>query len=1374
MVESVRFGEFFRQRRKVLGLTLREFCRRNGYDPGNISRLERGLTTPPKGNDLLESYAKALKLEPTSNEWHRFMDIAAAETGRIPRELRTSPRRQQRLSEVFRTLRTPSGPWRSRVNSRHLEEWANYLEARWRLPQLVRRLVHATVDDLERIEFPVGEAAERIGWDGITVRSGNNEFGNGFVPVGLCVWEMGVGSEYRKKAERDFDKRSKHPLGLNPAETSFVFITPRKWHKKIEWVEAKKRLGIWKDVRVYDSANLEEWLETAPGVDVWFARMIGLNPEGAGDVDGHWANLASLSDPPLNPGVFFATREQQVNALKKWLAGPSALLSFTVRSPAEVIDFFAAYLVSLDEVEKDAILARTIIVDKAEAWKALAISRRHLILITAPRLVIEPELVAEALRHRHHVLLWQHLSPSKPDENMIELPGVRRYDLEQALIASGFERARASDLARESGGSLAILKRRVSRLPSMIAPEWAQPPAALDLVPILLVGGWDDQSVADRSLIAKLSGRSYEEVLTVANRWATSEDPPLVRVRTRWRLISREDSWFLLARNISSHHLDSLEEAILEVLGEQDPRFLMPAGDRWKAALEKSSPKYSGRLREGLAETVALLGALSEKVAIQDPVGSAIRAERVVKNLLYADADWKRWASLDRYLPLLAEAAPEIILDALESDLRREEPQVPILFAQEEDPVFYDCAHAGLMWALESLLWKPEFLTRASLILAKLAELDPGGQWANRPDRSLRAVYLPWFPQTCASPSERIRALRIISRKVPDAGWGLLLNLLPTVHTVAFHTHRPMWRDWAANWTDEVTPDDYREQVDACARRLLELVSDDVNRWIALIENIAKLPSSYRDRSLELLGKLGAVIVDVSERSMVSNKIRQVLNSHRSFPNADWAMPSEVLDKMETALKTLEPEDAVARRLWLFQLHPQIVELEGDTWEEQTQKVDELRCQALVEILEKQGLPGILKLAESAEQTHVIGFVLAKTRLLDSDDEVLPELLVSASDKISTFAQGYVAGQFHARGWDWVNSMPLSEWSAAQAGLLMLAVTPSRKVWDIIERLGEDSLRFYWSQVSGIGGRLEKEDVEYAIAKLLMCGRPWTAIHVLGMALHGNSSIDSLTVMRTLELVLQTQAENGCGDKPGDSAYEIQRFFRHLQGDKAIDTHRLAALEWEYLGFLDGYGAEPQTLHRRLGSDPDFFADLLRAVYPSRKGSGQAHENPTDGQKARAENGFRLLMSWKALPGLQKDGKVDDARLLNWVDEARKLCKANGHLEVCDSKIGEIFACSPMEADGSWPCTAVRDVIEEVVSDVLLRGFETGIFNKRGFYSKTPGEGGDQERQLAKKFLEYADACDIEWPRTAAALRLVSKRYEEDARREDEEALDLY
>ena len=111
---TTRFGDFFRQRRESLGLSLREFCRRSGLDPGNISRLERGLRKPPQSSGILEEYATSLKLEPHSREWHTFLDLAAAETGRIPTQMQGSPTVRDQLAHVFRTLRAERGrqtPW---------------------------------------------------------------------------------------------------------------------------------------------------------------------------------------------------------------------------------------------------------------------------------------------------------------------------------------------------------------------------------------------------------------------------------------------------------------------------------------------------------------------------------------------------------------------------------------------------------------------------------------------------------------------------------------------------------------------------------------------------------------------------------------------------------------------------------------------------------------------------------------------------------------------------------------------------------------------------------------------------------------------------------------------------------------------------------------------------------------------------------------------------------------------------------------------------------------------------------------------------------------------------------------------------------------
>ena len=191
--------------------------------------------------------------------------------------------------------------------------------------------------------------------------------------------------------------------------------------------------------------------------------------------------------------------------------------------------------------------ARSLIVEQRDAWRAITASGSKLLLIVHPSLPAEPELVAEAVRQGHHVLLSSN-QQAREGAPSIRLPRVYRHDLEQALISSGFDRERAARYARESGGSLTVLKRLLARLPGTTQPEWSRTPDAANLAPVLLVGGWAEASDGDRSALAKLANRSYGEVLAVAERWLNTSNAPLMRVLSRWSLVSRDDSWHLLAR----------------------------------------------------------------------------------------------------------------------------------------------------------------------------------------------------------------------------------------------------------------------------------------------------------------------------------------------------------------------------------------------------------------------------------------------------------------------------------------------------------------------------------------------------------------------------------------------------------------------------------------------------------------------------------------------------------------------------------------------------------------------------------------------------------------------------------------------------------
>ena len=105
MAINKNFGKFFKEKRIELGLTLREFCRSNGFDPGNISKLERGLLSPPQTKKKRLEYAEALGIKENSDDWLTFCDLAATSVGKIPQDIASDEEVLHALPFLFRSIR---------------------------------------------------------------------------------------------------------------------------------------------------------------------------------------------------------------------------------------------------------------------------------------------------------------------------------------------------------------------------------------------------------------------------------------------------------------------------------------------------------------------------------------------------------------------------------------------------------------------------------------------------------------------------------------------------------------------------------------------------------------------------------------------------------------------------------------------------------------------------------------------------------------------------------------------------------------------------------------------------------------------------------------------------------------------------------------------------------------------------------------------------------------------------------------------------------------------------------------------------------------------------------------------------------------------
>jgi len=95
------FGEHLRELLIEHDMSLRELARRTEIDPSNLSKIERGVTYPPRKPATLEKMAAAFGLEGESKE--QFFDLARQVNEMIPEGLE-SVKRNKAIPMLLRSI----------------------------------------------------------------------------------------------------------------------------------------------------------------------------------------------------------------------------------------------------------------------------------------------------------------------------------------------------------------------------------------------------------------------------------------------------------------------------------------------------------------------------------------------------------------------------------------------------------------------------------------------------------------------------------------------------------------------------------------------------------------------------------------------------------------------------------------------------------------------------------------------------------------------------------------------------------------------------------------------------------------------------------------------------------------------------------------------------------------------------------------------------------------------------------------------------------------------------------------------------------------------------------------------------------------------
>jgi len=1250
------------------------------------------------------------------------------------------------------------------INSTDLKSWAQTRDCQENLPSVIRQLIRATISNIKSISFPAGDSIVYSGWDGILESLEETEY----IPKGLSVWEIGTNQDIKKKAEEDYQKRKQDTLDLNPSEAVYIFVTPRIWAQKKKWVDEKKKENFWRDVRGYDARDLEEWLEQAPAVRAWLARHIGKYPENVLPLEDWWNEWSKATNPPFIPELVLGGRKDEIDKIKSWLTSNPSYISVQSLTKDEAIVFLTAVILTLPKNEKEYFLSRSLVVNDQNSFRHITTTcKKGLILIP----IFEDIDIAIAYSNNHHIFI-----PLNPDNTVskekIVLPRIGREEFVSNLVKMGIPKEDAEKYSRDTSRSLSVLWRQLS--PVSKQPEWAKLDKARGFLAALLVGKWNEYKQGDKEIVSEIAKLSYDTFIAFLKEWLYKPDSPILKIGETWRLTSPLDAFLALSPFLTSSDFNNFKNVSLKVLKEIDPSLELEPEKRWMASVYGKISKYSKELREGIAQTLVLIAVFGDKVNNGRRLDLHYNSQTWVDNLVWEllnNADWKLWHSLSDVLPLIAEASPSSFLDAVEESLSQNPSPIMGMFSETEDTFTSHSAHPHLLWALEGLAWDPNLLGRVTLILGKLARMDPGGKLANRPINSLKSIFLLWLPQTFANLQKRLETLDLLIGKEPKIAWDLLINLLPRAHDTGSFNPKPRWRQFSEKVENRVTTKEYLEGIIGVLDRVFKNVGANGGRWCEVMEYFSNLPSQHREK---VLSKLSESINSIDEGKLeLWNKLREILSHHPSFPDAEWALSERELGEIEKLYNKLEPEDTIMRFQWFFDdWWPKLPEgIAERDYEKLEEIIKQKRKDAIQSIKNDLGINGLIKLAIRTKNPQFIGTALAEFSLLDEEEEFLFSLLGSDDQKKILFIQAYIWQKSFKNGDAYIekvtNDALCRNWSLERVVNLFLALPQKRRVWDILKNFDVQIQQRYWEKVNPSLFDLSPENKLYALKQLVAVKRHFIALYTATMFK------EEIPPKFIAELLKKAALEKSIDDFNIISSWNIEELFKILDQSKEVDNDEIARLEWLYLPILAsvGSGRSPKMLHQELANKPEFFAEMIKYVYkPKNEDVAEKEEElPKELKEQRARLAYELLHTWKTVPGSDDSGRIDYQKLEMWINKARKICRETDRLEICDNHIGQVLAYAMPDKDGNWPPEEVCRIIDKTKSRELETGFMIGKHNKRGVVTKSINEGGKQERSLAEQYKKYYEKVSIQYPRTSAILKKVAEDYENEAKREDKE-----
>lgn len=827
------------------------------------------------------------------------------------------------------------------------------------------------------------------------------------------------------------------------------------------------------------------------------------------------------------------------------------------------------------------------------------------------------------------------------------------------------------------------------------------------------------------------------------------DEGKVINDESKFHIHNRIDSWQKQAPNYQDRDLDKLKTAMLNVFMEEDPQYELAKNNRMFAKVQGKKLRYSAELRRGLAISLALVGNYNDLLTnCSEDKRKGFVAE--VLHNVFANISWKRIATLDSVLPFFAEADPDIFLAEVEK-LVANEKVIKDLIADEGE-IFQGGFHwSGIVYALETLLWSTEYFSKTVEVLAKLAEVDKGGNVHPRPHDALLNAFIPLYPQTTVTTEHLAATAQFIADKHPQLSWNVLTKILGQL---SFSNRRePEVRKELMPHLQSKQRKVLPETYDIYRNILLNMAENSIEYAEKLLQIFNEFSlSPYFERTLQIFSSSMIQNTKDEVKERIWSGLKKICILYRREKFTRWKQSKDKILEIEKVIAVIQPTSIYWCKKTLFNQN-QWGWHETDDYQAEESKFLRYQDEAVREIVSEHGFSGIFNFSKIVEMPEQLGMAVKRSGLT-IDKETIRLVLIIGKEKCCRFVGGYLRQCFVDDGEIWLNKFEIEKWSDEEKAMFLVYLPYTSQVIHFAAKWLNDESK-YWEAFDGVCTHLQN-DYEFVIAKTLKYNRSDLAIESIALALHRKTEIPFSMCIDALN---QLPASNRIKQM---ARWDIIQIIENLQERIETDTERvqLIQVEFLYLPLLSSSDSRnsSKTLNEAMAEDPAFFHRIISSAFlPEDKVRKQ------DIDENLAKNAFALLYHWKNVPGVDRNGDFNYQTFMHWYEQVMEYSKQSGHSKVAQLNIGKILFYVP-SSEKLWINQDIAALLNEDDNKNLREGYYLESINSRGV--RIVDFSGDDDYKLAAEYDKKAKELEaLGLVNFAQTLKYLAQNSKADAER---------